>query len=66
MTDAPVDDERWIDDFRALNDPERRRMLERQGDFFVVEGLFALEALVASRYPIRSLLVAANKVTNQL
>jgi tRNA G18 (ribose-2'-O)-methylase SpoU len=61
-SDAGVGDERWVDDFRALNDPERRRVLERQGDFFIVEGLFALEALVASRYPIRSLLVADNKL----
>jgi tRNA G18 (ribose-2'-O)-methylase SpoU len=60
--DALADDDRWIDDFRALNDPERRRVLERQGDFFIVEGLFALEALVTSRYPIRSLLVAGNKL----
>jgi tRNA G18 (ribose-2'-O)-methylase SpoU len=57
-----VSDEQWIDDFRALNDPTRRRELERRGDFFVVEGLFALEALVASPYPLRSLLVAENKV----
>jgi tRNA G18 (ribose-2'-O)-methylase SpoU len=54
-------DEQVIDDFRALNDPERRRMVERRGDFFIVEGLFALEALVDSRFPIRSLLVASNK-----
>jgi tRNA G18 (ribose-2'-O)-methylase SpoU len=57
-----LDDERWIDDFRKLNDPVRRRQVERQGDFFVVEGLFALEALLRSRYPLRSLLVADNKV----
>jgi tRNA G18 (ribose-2'-O)-methylase SpoU len=57
-----TDDERWIGDFRALNDPLRRRELERRGDFFVVEGLFALEALVASPYPLRSLLVAENKL----
>jgi tRNA G18 (ribose-2'-O)-methylase SpoU len=57
-----TDEERWIDDFRALNDPLRRRELERRGDFFVVEGLFALEALVTSRYPLRSLLVAENKL----
>jgi len=57
-----TDDERWIDDFRALNDPARRREVERRGDFFVVEGLFALEALVASPYPLRSLLVAENKL----
>lgn len=57
-----MNDEPWIDDFRALNDPVRRREVERRGDFFVVEGLFALEALVRSRYPLRSLLVADNKL----
>ena len=56
------DDERWIGDFRALNDPARRREIERRGEFFVVEGIFALEALVVSRYPLRSLLVAENKL----
>jgi tRNA G18 (ribose-2'-O)-methylase SpoU len=62
MSDDVVGDEQWIDDFRALNDPARRREVERRSDFFVVEGLFALEALVASRYPLRSLLVAENKL----
>jgi tRNA G18 (ribose-2'-O)-methylase SpoU len=61
-SDVAADGEPWIDDFRALNDPARRREVERRGDFFVVEGLFALEALVASSYPLRSLLVADNKL----
>ena len=26
-----MSDEQWIDDFRALNDPTRRRELERRG-----------------------------------
>jgi tRNA G18 (ribose-2'-O)-methylase SpoU len=46
-----------LDDYRALNDPERRRQVERRGGYFVVEGLLALEALLGSRYPVRSVLV---------
>lgn len=48
-------------EFRALNDPERRREIERRGDYFVVEGMLALRILVDSRYPIRKILVAENK-----
>ena len=50
-----------LDDFRALSDPGRRRMVERQGDYFVVEGTFALDALLASDYRIRTVLVAERK-----
>ena len=50
-----------LDDFRALSDPGRRRMVERQGDYFVVEGSFALDALLASDYRIRTVLVAERK-----
>jgi len=50
-----------VDDFRALSDPGRRRMVERQGDYFVVEGTFALDALLASDYRIRTVLVAERK-----
>ena len=45
-----------LDDYRALNDPERRRQVERRSGYFVVEGLLALEALLGSRYPVRSVL----------
>ncbi len=45
-----------LDDFRALNDPTRRRQVERRGGYFVVEGVFALEALLDSPYRIRSVL----------
>lgn len=33
-------------DFVALNDPDRRREIERRGDHFVVEGVLALERLL--------------------
>jgi tRNA G18 (ribose-2'-O)-methylase SpoU len=52
-----VDDPR-LDDYRALNDPERRRRVERRGQFFVVEGMLAVEALLASPYRVRSVLAA--------
>jgi tRNA G18 (ribose-2'-O)-methylase SpoU len=52
-----VDDPR-LDDYRALNDPERRRRVERRGRFFVVEGMLAVEALLASTYRVRSVLAA--------
>jgi tRNA G18 (ribose-2'-O)-methylase SpoU len=50
-----------LDDYRALNDPERRRQVERRGGYFVVEGLLALEALLGSRYPVRSVLVTERR-----
>ena len=50
-----------LDDFRALNDPERRRLVERSGGYFVVEGTFAVEELLRSRYPVRSVLASARK-----
>lgn len=34
-------------DFVALNDPERRRQVERTGGYFVVEGTLAIERLLA-------------------
>jgi tRNA G18 (ribose-2'-O)-methylase SpoU len=57
--DGPVADP--LDDFRALNDPESRRRVERRGGYFVVEGLLALEALVHSPYRIRTVLAAGRK-----
>lgn len=55
MSDDP------LDDFRALNDPARRREVERRGDYFVVEGSFALDALLDSDYRVRPVLVAERK-----
>ena len=52
------DHERLLDDYRALNDPDRRRAVERRGGYFVVEGRLALEALLESPYPLRSVLVS--------
>ena len=56
--DAPLDP---LDLFRALNDPERRREIERRGDFFLVEGLLGLRSLVESTYSIRMVLAAENR-----
>ena len=50
-----------LDDYRELRDPARRRDVERRRGFFVVEGRYALEALLASPYPVRSVLVSEPK-----
>ena len=50
-----------LDDYRALNDPVRRRQVERRGGYFVVEGLFAIEALLDSPYPVRSVLATERR-----
>ena len=50
-----------LDDYRALNDPERRRHVERRGGYFVVEGVLALGALLASSYPVRSVLASERR-----
>jgi tRNA G18 (ribose-2'-O)-methylase SpoU len=52
-----------LDLFRALNDPGRRREIERRGDFFLVEGLLGLRALVATDHPIRAVLAAERRAT---
>jgi tRNA G18 (ribose-2'-O)-methylase SpoU len=54
-------DDPLLEDYRVLNDPERRREVERRGGFFVVEGMLALEALLDSPYGIRSVLAAERK-----
>jgi tRNA G18 (ribose-2'-O)-methylase SpoU len=55
----PVDDpgDPRLDDYRRLNDPAARREIERAGGYFVVEGVLAIRALLASTYDVRSLLV---------
>jgi tRNA G18 (ribose-2'-O)-methylase SpoU len=50
-----------LDDYEALNDPARRRQIERRGAFFIVEGTLAVEALLGSPYPVRSVLVTRGK-----
>lgn len=35
-----------LDDFRALNDPTCRREVERRGEYFVVEGIVAIQRLL--------------------
>jgi tRNA G18 (ribose-2'-O)-methylase SpoU len=61
VTSADDADDALLDDYEALNDPERRRAVERRGAFFVVEGTLALEALLGSEFPVRSVLAAARK-----
>ncbi len=58
---GPVERADPFDDYRALRDPARRREVERQRGFFVVEGRFALDALLDSPYPLRSVLVTESK-----
>ncbi len=56
-------DER-LGDFRHLNDPAARRDIEEAGQgFFMVEGLLALDQLLASNHRVRSLLVTPNRLT---
>jgi len=50
-----------LDDYRALNDPATRRQVERRGRYFVVEGLLALDALLGSPYPVRSVLATERR-----
>lgn len=50
-----------LDDYRALNDPARRREVERRGGYFVIEGIFAIEALLDSPYPVRSVLATERR-----
>ena len=57
----PVDDpaDPRVADFFALNDPERRRAVERDGEFFVAEGALVIRQLLQSPYPVRALLATA-------
>lgn len=52
--DDPADP--LLADFAALNDPEQRRRIERRGGYFVVEGIVAIERLLAlPAWPVRGL-----------
>jgi tRNA G18 (ribose-2'-O)-methylase SpoU len=49
-------DDAALADFVALNDPARRRRVERDGGYFVVEGLLAIEKLLSlPRWHVRAL-----------
>ncbi|HEX3622313.1 MAG TPA: RNA methyltransferase [Acidimicrobiales bacterium] len=51
-----------LGDFYGLNDPELRRRRESDGEgdgFLVAEGVLVIRQLLASPYPVRSLLVTA-------
>jgi tRNA G18 (ribose-2'-O)-methylase SpoU len=47
-----------LDGYRALRDPGRRREIDRDQDVFVAEGPLVIEALVASRYRLQSVLAS--------
>jgi tRNA G18 (ribose-2'-O)-methylase SpoU len=53
-------DDPLLVDFVALNDPERRREVERRGDYFVVEGALAIERLLSlPRWQPRAIVLLA-------
>lgn len=56
-----VDDER-LAGYADLTDREARRHIEAGLGVFVVEGLVALRALLASDYPVRSVLSSARRI----
>jgi tRNA G18 (ribose-2'-O)-methylase SpoU len=62
---ARVDDpdDPRLDLYRDLHDPAGRIRLESERSVFVVEGRLAVERLLTSDYPIRSLLVDDHQVT---
>jgi tRNA G18 (ribose-2'-O)-methylase SpoU len=56
---VPVDDpaDPRLDLYRHLKDPAARSRLDARASVFVIEGRLAVDRLLASNYPIRSLLV---------
>lgn len=56
-----LDDPR-LEDYVHLRAPSRRMALERERGIFTVEGRLSIEALLASRYTVRSLFVAEEHV----
>jgi tRNA G18 (ribose-2'-O)-methylase SpoU len=58
---ADLDDPR-LADYVHLRAPSRRMALERERGIFTVEGRLSIEALLASRYEVRSLFVAEEHV----
>ncbi len=51
-----------LDDYRDLTDLELRRRHETAGGIFIAEGALVIRQLLASRYPVRSLLVTMPKL----
>ena len=58
---ADLDDPR-LADYRHLREPSTRQRLEQRLGIFTVEGWRSLEALLASAFPVRSVLVAEDHV----
>ncbi|MGK2948942.1 MAG: TrmH family RNA methyltransferase [Acidimicrobiales bacterium] len=56
-----LDDPR-LADYHHLREPSRRMAVERRRGIFTLEGRLSVEALLASRYRVRSLLVAEEHV----
>ena len=54
---ADLDDPR-LEDYRHLREPSRRMAVERNRGIFTLEGALSVEALLASSYVMRSVLVA--------
>lgn len=52
-------DDPRLDDYRHLREPSRRMGVERERGIFTLEGALSVEALLASSYRARSILVAA-------
>jgi tRNA G18 (ribose-2'-O)-methylase SpoU len=58
---SSLDDPR-LADYRHLREPSRRMAVERDRGIFTLEGALSVEALLASRYVTRSVLVAEEHV----
>jgi tRNA G18 (ribose-2'-O)-methylase SpoU len=58
---SALDDPR-LEDYAHLRAPSRRMALERERGIFTVEGRLSIEALLESRYAVRSLFVAEEHV----
>ena len=54
---ADLEDPR-LADYRHLREPSRRMAVERDRGIFTLEGALSVEALLASPYVVRSVLVA--------
>lgn len=61
---VPVDDvdDPRLEDYVHLRAPSRRMAIERERGIFTVEGRLSIEALLESRYTVRSLFVAEEHV----